>query len=523
MISIDDLCVADNEGRRVLDGVHLELAAGQRLAIVGQTGSGKTTLALSLLGAVRPGLRVVGGQVNVARDDVLALAPAGLRRLRRDLVAYVPQDPAASLTPTLRVYRQIGEFAADRSPGAVGRRLAEVDLPDDERFQRRYPHQLSGGQQRRLALARSMARDPRLLVLDEPTAGLDGPVRGRVLDQITRLVETRGMTLVMITHDLHVAARAADRILVLNEGRVEEQGTTSAVLLQPEAAYTRELLAAVPDLSELQQRVLVDDRPGAAPVLRVANLVASYGSRAQRRRVVDDVSFDVAPGECVALLGMSGSGKTTVARCVIGTHVPDSGEVRLGEQALTPDVSRRSIDERRRVQLVPQDSAGSLNPRRRVAATITRVLRVLRGLPAEEAAEETLRLLGLVGLPARLADRFPAELSGGQRQRVTIARALAAGPQVLVCDEMTSSLDVRVQAAVLDLIDGLRRDLQLAVVLITHDLGVVARMADQVVVLHEAKVCEQGRVGDVLGDPQHEWTRELVRAASVNLDVVSRP
>nr|WP_275424422.1 ABC transporter ATP-binding protein [Streptomyces parvus] len=534
--------IVDEAGRAVLDRVSLDIAPGERVAVVGESGSGKTTLALALLGEINPGLRVAGGRVVVDDQDVLGLTVGALRSYRRRAVAYLPQDPASALTPTLRVRRQLAELATDRSDEALVRRLAGVGLPEDPALLRRYPHQFSGGQQQRLALARISAGDPAVLVVDEPTTGLDAIARNLVLERVDELVTRRGSSLLLVTHDLSAAGLVADRLVVLRGGVVREEGPLAQVLRQPEDPYTRELISAVPTLADLRLRGLKipaqrtagtsakdekagntgQDRqdgkggraPAAEPLLRVDGLRAAHRQGGRSRTVVEGVSFDLAAGECLALLGVSGSGKTTVARCVSGTHKPAAGTIRLEGQPLAPGIRERTIGERRRIQVIPQHSAGSLNPRRTVGAAVTRPLRLLRGMTRAEAAAELTRLLDLVELPPQVADHYPRQLSGGQCQRVTIARALAADPSVLICDEMTSSLDTRVQATVLDLVTRLRHELGLAVIVITHDLGVLARVADRVLALHEGAVCEEGPVGRVLGAPQHPWTRSLVEASA---------
>ncbi|MET8727377.1 ABC transporter ATP-binding protein [Streptomyces parvus] len=542
MIRVEELRIVDEAGRAVLDRVSLDIAPGERVAVVGESGSGKTTLALALLGEINPGLRVAGGRVVVDGQDVLGLTVGALRSYRRRTVAYLPQDPASALTPTLRVRRQLAELATDRSDEALVRRLAGVGLPEDPALLRRYPHQFSGGQQQRLALARISAGDPAVLVVDEPTTGLDAIARNLVLERVDELVTRRGSSLLLVTHDLSAAGLVADRLVVLRGGVVREEGPLAQVLRQPEDPYTRELISAVPTLADLRLRGLTipvqrtagtagtsakDEKapdtgqdgkggqaPAAEPLLRVDGLRAAHRQGGRRRTVVEGVSFDLAAGECLALLGVSGSGKTTVARCVSGTHKPAAGTIRLEGQPLAPGIRERTIGERRRIQVIPQHSAGSLNPRRTVGAAVTRPLRLLRGMTRAEAAAELARLLDLVELPPQVADHYPRQLSGGQCQRVTIARALAADPSVLICDEMTSSLDTRVQARVLDLVTRLRHELGLAVIVITHDLGVLARVADRVLALHEGAVCEEGPVGRVLGAPQHPWTRSLVEASA---------
>ncbi|MEU3892188.1 ABC transporter ATP-binding protein [Streptomyces sp. NPDC029041] len=525
LISVTGLTVADPQGRPVLDDLHLTVRAGQRIGVVGESGSGKTTLALALLGALRPGLRAAAGAIRVAGRDPLALRGRELRRLRRETVGYLPQDPAAALTPTMRVGALVSELAAARTPRHIARTLRGVGLPDDPGFLRRFPHELSGGQQQRLALGRVLAAEPDVLVLDEPTTGLDVLTQRLVLDEVARLAAERELTLLFITHDLPAAARLTDRLAVLRAGRVVEEGPVASVLGRPRAAYTRELLRAVPDIGEAaDRRPAATDRPvapadGAAeavpvpvPVLRVSGLRAGHGRGSRQVVTSQDVSFHIDPGECVALLGGSGTGKTTLARCVTGHHTPDAGVIELAGAAVPGPLRGRTLGQRRLVQLVAQDANGSLNPRRTVGATVARPLRVLRGLDRRAAAEETERLLHLVGLDPQWAGRLPRTLSGGQRQRVALARALAAEPRLLLCDEVTSSLDVRIQADILALLDGLRTRLGLGLLLISHDLGVIARMADRVLVLDEGRVCEEGPVAEVFTAPRHRRTRALLDA-----------
>ncbi|WP_415949116.1 ABC transporter ATP-binding protein [Streptomyces sp. KLOTTS4A1] len=527
LVEVSGLTITGPGGKPILDDVSLRVHRGERVCVVGESGSGKTTLALALLGALRPGLTVTAGRIEVDGQDVLSLRGAALRRHRRRVVSYLPQDPATALTATLRVRGQLTELSATPSAEEVARRLAEVALPADAAFQRRFPHQLSGGQQQRLALARSTSAMPGLLVFDEPTTGLDAHAQRAVMQQIDGLTDARDLALLLITHDLSVAG-TADRLVVMHQGRIVEQGPLPGTLKNPSAAYTRELIRATPTPTltptptpEAATATTTEPAtdPGtapapSAPLLRVTELGAAHGRGRGRREVVSGISFDVHRGESVALLGISGSGKSTIARCLTGAHVPSAGTVSLDGDVLPAALRARSPELRRRIQLVPQDSSGSLNPRRTVGSTLLRPLRHLLGLDAEAADGRMRELLTQVELDPALAARYPRELSGGQRQRVSIARALSAGPDVLICDEMTSSLDVRVQAAILDLLAGLRRELGLGVVLITHDLGVLASAADRTVVLHEGLTCEQGPVGEVLSAPRHPWTRSLLAAAA---------
>jgi len=510
VITIEELSVADAAGLPILDRVSLDIGPGERVGVVGESGAGKTTLALALVGAVRPGLRVVGGAVLVDGLDALSLRGRALRDLRRHVVSYLHQDPSSALTPTMRVRGQIAELSADRSLTAIGARLTALGLPGDRRFSRRYPHQLSGGQQQRLALARATAGAPKVLILDEPTTGLDPAARRRALEAIDALARERGLSLVMVTHDLPAAAALCDRVAVLRGGTLVEQGPVTDVLENPTAPYTRELVRAFPRIPDVLPAARVEAESDTAlsasrpvPVVRVQGLAASHRDGRRRRTVVSGISFEAGPGECVALLGLSGSGKSTIARCVAGLHRPDVGTVELDGHLVAPDVRDRAVDERRRIQMVAQHSTGSFNPARTIGDALARPLRLLHGMDGEQAHQRTISLLDAVGLAARLAERRPGELSGGQCQRAAIARALAAEPSVLICDEMTSNLDAKVQADILDLVADLRADLRIAVLLITHDLGVLARAADRVLILEDGRLRQPGEAGHILATYAH--------------------
>ncbi|NEE02723.1 ABC transporter ATP-binding protein [Phytoactinopolyspora halotolerans] len=528
VVVVENLTVGARTGP-VLSDVSYRLGAGGRLAIVGESGAGKTTLALAALGVVRPGLRRQAGTVHLTGRDLFALPERARRSLRRHATAWLAQDPAAALTPTMPVGRQIAELLESPSPARVAARLRAVDLPDDEEFRRRLPGQLSGGQQRRLALARALAARPQLVVLDEPTAGLDTVTSRAVVAEIERWQAELGFALLVVTHDLELAARACDELLVLHDGRAVDTGPTVEVLISSRQEYTRRLVDAYPDAesepSSSQQRRATTRRAGAQigdgspttpsstdgrPVLRADDVHAGFGTTG----VLHGVSLDVAAGECVAIIGASGSGKTTLARSIVGLHPPSDGRIVIDGTAVAPHAAGRGASERAAVQLVPQDPFGSLHPRRSVLASVARPARLLHGESRTRAAGIAAELLERVGVGAADGRRRPAELSGGQRQRVALARALAARPSVLICDEVTSALDTTVAAAVLDLIDRLRDELGVAVVFITHELGHIRRVADRVVVLDAGRVRESGPTADVFDRPRHPVTASLVGAVT---------
>ncbi len=510
-ISVDGLRVEDRIGRPVLHDLSFSLLRGDRLGIVGESGAGKTTLALSLLGHFRPGLRPVAGSIRVGDWEVLATSQRSLREYRRSVVSYLGQDPAAALTPSLRVGDQVAELMhGEHGPESVRAQLEAVGLPDDLSFAQRYPHEVSGGQLQRVALARALAPNPAVLVLDEPTASMDIVTRRSIIQEIERQADILGTALVLISHDLKTVAHVSNRILVLRNGRAVEQGDIVGTLSMPRHSYTSQLVAAFED----SRRSTVEEPSSSngTPALRARELIASYGRGGDRTDVVDKVDIDVHAGECVALVGTSGAGKTTIANCLLGLHEPDSGSIAVDGVQLAPRVREREVSVRRSIQLVPQDPEGSLNPRRRVRDTLCHALQSMRGLTRSEADTEARALIERVRLSPLLLSRFPRELSGGERQRVAIARALAAEPRVLVCDEVTSALDVDAEASVLSLVDELKQERGMAVLLIAHDVRVVRWIADRVIVLHNGGICEHGAVTEVFERPAHEFTRSILDA-----------
>ena len=482
--------------RPILDGIDLALAEGESVGLLGASGSGKTTLALAVLGHLRSGVRHCGGRVSVRGR---AMLPEPAPGVRGGTIGYVGQDPGASLNPYARISSILLTSAA-RTPRAeradVVRGLLErVGLPGEPRFARRYPHQLSGGQQQRVALAAALAREPRLLVLDEPTTALDLVAKAEVLHEIRRLAST-GVALLWVSHDPTTVRTLVDRVVVLGAGNVVEDRPVGDVLRDPESIAVRGPVDHAASES--------------ATVLSGGSLVAGFG----RQRVLSDVNFDLHRGECLAVLGVSGVGKSTLARCLAGLHRPERGSVLLHGTALAPDVRKRSDAERSAIGLVAQNPAEALHPRQDVRTALARPLRRLRGITSRAQQDtEIARLLDAVRLQPEMASRLPGELSGGQRQRVALARALAAGPEVLICDEATSALDTVTQAEVLDLLAGLRAELGIAVLLITHDPSVAASSSDRVLVLAGGRVAASGPTADLLPvdeDPEVLVTRLLV-------------
>jgi peptide/nickel transport system ATP-binding protein len=579
-VTVSDLqVVIASTGTPVISDVSFGIAPGEILGVVGESGSGKTTVGLALLGHARRGLRIAGGSVLLGDRDILTLGEEQLRRLRGSLVSYVPQDPASSLNPALRIglqLREVIEAHGGRQASAVSERVAEmmreVALPDNRAFLRRYPHELSGGQQQRVGLAMAFANRPRLIVLDEPTTGLDVTTQAHVLSTVRELATLHDVAAVYVSHDLAVVATLARQVAVMYAGRVVEIGGADELFRAAGHPYTRRLVGAIPRLTggrslvgipghavspgrrppgcsfaprctlridqcEADVPALRPIAPGHAarciraelvvsmeqsragdliempapdeaetPALRLENVAASYG----RTVVLHSVSLSLAAHECLALVGESGSGKTTVARAIAGLHRSWTGSIALAGAELPPGARQRSGEQRRRIQYIFQNPYGSLNPRQTIGQIIGQPLRVFRTASGREADRRIADMLERVSLTSAYARRYPDQLSGGERQRVAIARALVCDPTVLVCDEVTSALDVSVQAAIVELLGSLQRDLGLAMLFITHNLPLVRSIAQRVAVLSQGSIVELGDTERVLTSPQQPYTRQLL-------------
>ncbi|MFJ9843280.1 ABC transporter ATP-binding protein [Kitasatospora sp. NPDC101155] len=446
-------------GTPLLNDATLSLSPGRIQAITGPSGAGKTTLLRSLVGALPPGAAVSSGTVEVLGHDVLALPPNRLRHLRSHRLAFVGQDPGSGLNPRMRVERLIAETAADHDRAVVLDLLRLVRLPVDEGLERRRTAELSGGQQRRVALARALARRPHVLLLDEPTAGLDPELRDEIADLLRELATRDGIAIALTSHDHEFVTRCADDTLALRPAAAP----TVALPAPRRAPITA---AATPD-----------------PVLAVRRLSAHVGTGRPRRQVLAGLDLDLHPGTLTGITGPSGCGKTTLVRTLAGLHPAGDGTITLDGQSLAGTYRRRTRDQRRRIQLVPQNPLGALNPAHTVRTTLARPLELHFALPTDRCDERIAELLAAVGLPADHAERYPHELSGGQRQRVSVARALAAEPDILLCDEVTSALDTDTAHGVLSVLGDLRTSRGLAVVLVSHDLPLVADHADHILTL----------------------------------------
>ncbi len=517
ILSVVNLRIALPQGadrRFAVEGVSLDLWPAEILCVVGESGSGKSVLSSAIMGALPPSLEITGGAIRLDGEEMTGLSEAEWRSVQGRRIAMIPQEPMAALNPAMRVGAQIEEvFAIHRAAPRrerAGRALdliGAMNLPDPARIARAWPHQLSGGQCQRICIAMALALDPQVLIADEPTTALDVTTQAQVLRLIRELRDRRGQSVLFITHDLGVVAQIADRVAVIEKGRLVEIGEARQVLTSPAHPYTRKLIAAAPSATPANRPLRVA-APGAKGALEVEGLCKSYG----QRRILSDVSLSVGPATTLAVVGESGCGKSTLARLLVGLTRADGGRVRIDGTDLAGLSGGRLRTERRRIQMVFQDPFGSLNPRRRVGDIIARAAR-RAGADAKAARARAAALLEQVGAPPAAYHRRPAAFSGGQRQRIGIARALAMDPDILIADESVSALDVSIQAQILELLESLQQTLGLTIVFITHDLRVAAQISDRIVVMRAGEIVEQGATRDVLLHPAQPYTRTLLAAA----------
>ncbi|MEU4674680.1 ABC transporter ATP-binding protein [Amycolatopsis sp. NPDC023774] len=503
--------------RTAVDGVDFAVRPGEVLGIIGESGSGKSSVALAALRMLPATGRVTGGAVLLRGTDIAALSENELRDLRGGEIGLVFQDPMSSLNPMLSIGRHLDEALRAHGKGSAAERrtratelLELVGIPDPERRLRERPHRLSGGQRQRVMIALALAAEPAVLFADEPTTALDATTAVGVLALLKRVARELDTAVVLITHDIGVVAATCERVVVMRTGRVVEHGAVEDVLLRPQHPYTQGLLAAVPRLDTPLPKLSGMDR-STEPLLEVSGLSKTYrGRHGQRFTVLDDVSLSVRPGETLGIVGESGSGKSTLARAVAGAHAATAGALRFRGEELT---TKRSAELRRAIQLVFQDPYASLHPRMRIGTALEEPLRA-HGLRDRRArADRVVELLREVGLDPEVSRRRPAEFSGGQRQRIGIARALATEPDLLICDEPVSSLDVSVQARILDLLVELRERLGLTMLFISHDLAVVRQVSHRIAVLYSGSLMELGPAGALTARPLHPYTVTLLSAA----------
>ena len=577
VVEVRDLSVRMIETKTpIVTGISFDVAERQTMGLVGESGSGKSTVAVALLGFARRGLEICGGSVRIGDVDVLQLKDDAMRDARGRLVSYVPQDPAAGLNPAHRIGTQLREaFTVHEKVGKkeLDERIADlmkaVNLPDTKQFLRSYPHQLSGGQQQRVVIAIAFACRPRLIVLDEPTTGLDVTTQRYILEKINEMAADYGASAVYVSHDLPAVAQVASKTAVMYAGRIVEVASTSNLFRRPRHPYSAGLLKAAPSADEANRLVGIEGRPPRpghwtsgcsyaprcpraqddclrevpplAPVaggsvvrclhpipleqsgqlaltpaptptplegsaLQVSGLVAAYGPK----EILHDVTFGVPRGECTAIVGESGSGKTTLARCLVGLHTNWKGEIKLDGEPLRAGARDRPREQLRRMQYIFQNPFGSLNPTMTVTENVEEPLRHFESLSRRDRRAKALAALDTVHLGKDFAEVLPGRISGGERQRVAVARALIVEPEVLVCDEITSALDVSVQALLIEQLRDLQLQRGLTMVFITHNLAVVRSIAQNAIVLQTGTIVEAGPTDRVLGEPRHQYTRQLL-------------
>ncbi|GAT72573.1 dipeptide ABC transporter ATP-binding protein [Microbacterium hydrocarbonoxydans] len=544
LLSVRDLKVAfrTQEGaKEVLHGASFDIYPGETVAIVGESGSGKSTTATAIVNLLPGTGTITGGSITLDGRELTTLGRTAMEGVRGRDIGFVPQDPMSNLNPVWSIGFQVKE--AIRANGiaqgraAVRERAIEVlkqaGLADAERRLHQFPHQFSGGMRQRALIGIGLAADPKLLIADEPTSALDVTVQRVILDHMASLTRDKGTSVLLITHDLGLAAERAEKIIVMNNGNIVEAGPSRQILEDPQHPYTKRLVGAAPSIASQRIQAVVEDRgietledlADIPPTVRVSGLTKDYrirqgGFRSEAFRAVDDVSFEIPKGKTLALVGESGSGKSTVAKMVLKLEEPTSGTIEIDGKDVSRLSNAQAFGLRRRMQPVFQDPYGSLDPLRNIGNTIAEPLQIHSVGDRASQRARVEELLDQVALPRALATRYPNELSGGQRQRVAIARALALKPDIVVLDEAVSALDVLVQDQILKLLADLQSELDLTYLFITHDLAVVRVSSDLVCVMEKGRVVEQGTVDEIFANPQEEYTERLLQAipgASITL------
>ena len=522
LLSVEHLSIqAGENGPVVVDDLSFELPAGEMLALVGESGSGKTMAARAVLDLLPPPMRRIGGCIRFDGQDLAALPPKGLRKIRGARIGMVFQEPMVSLNPAMPIGRQMAEalkLHLRLDDAEIRRRslamLERIQIADPERCLSAYPHEFSGGMRQRIMLASVMLTKPALLIADEPTTALDTLVQREVLDLMVELTRENGTAVLMISHDLAMVARYARHVVVLQRGRAVDGGPTEQVLLHPRDDYTRRLLDALPKRGPARPPV---DR--TVPLLAVENVTIDHAgrqrlfSRSAAKRAVDGVSLAIHPGETLALVGGSGSGKTTLGRAIIGLKQPSGGRILFRGQEVHGGQGPGARDHRLNCQMIFQDPYSSLDPRMKIGAIVAEPLRLAPEMSAKQKADRLAETLVDCGLSPEHAGRYPHQLSGGQRQRVAIARAIIRRPALVIADEPVSALDMTVQKQILELFRSLQERYGFACLFVSHDLGAVEQVADRVAVMQSGKIVETGPRDTVFDHPQHDYTRELLAAA----------
>jgi peptide/nickel transport system ATP-binding protein len=534
LLSVTDLRIDYRAARTTVNavrGISFDVASGETVALVGESGSGKSTTAAAIVRLLPQAAQVLSGSIRFDGQELLTARPRAIRSILGRRIGYVPQDPTVSLNPVKRIGEQVSEVLVIH--GLANKKTAALDaiaalekagIDHPELRAQQYPHQLSGGQRQRVLIAIALAAQPALVVADEPTSALDVTVQRHILNHIDTLTRDAGASVLLITHDLGVAADRANRIIVLSQGQIVEIGTPDQIIGAPQDKYTKALIAAAPSLNTDGGTFLTRARDLAAPfgvapeaaripILEATGLVKEYaGDSAEPLRAVDDVSLRVSRRQTVALVGESGSGKTTTARLILRLTDTTAGTIRFDGDDITRLRGNALRQLRRRIQVVYQNPYDSLNPRLSIADIIAEPAHSLSIGTAKERRKRAEQLIDRVGLPYSALGRKPAELSGGQRQRVAIARALSVQPELVVLDEPVSALDVRVQAQVLALLADLQAELGVAYLFISHDLAVVRQVSHEVGVLYKGQLVEHGATAEIFANPQHNYTKELLAA-----------
>jgi len=522
LIRVENLTIVargdDDQEKTIVKNIRLSIPRGEVLALIGESGSGKTTIALSLMGFARKGCRIDKGSIFLEDIDLMSLSQADLRSLRGRRISYVAQSAASSFNPSMKIMNQILESTQIHQ--SMSRKAAEakaVDLfralalPNPETIGSRYPHQVSGGQLQRLMAAMAMITDPELIIFDEPTTALDVTTQIDVLRAFKQAVRERGITAVYVSHDLAVVAQMADHVVVLNNGEIREVGSTAQILHAPIDDYTKQLIAAARPALNAVKTDESDDL-----LLSVEGLAAGYGKIDRDGRpaipILQNINLSIKRGSTLGVIGESGSGKSTLARAIAGLLPSSAGTVRLADEVLPNRIEQRSADQLKRVQIVFQNADTALNPAHSVRRILTRPLVFYHGMTKDDSAKRVNELLDLVHLPASIADQPCARLSGGQKQRVNLARALAAEPDLILCDEVTSALDTVVAAAILDLLAELQRELGVSFMFISHDITTLRAVCDQIIVLYAGQKVEEGSRQHFAQPPFHPYTNLLINS-----------
>lgn len=514
----------DQGTKQILHDISLAVHPHETVCLVGESGSGKSVTSFSVMGLLPQNGHVASGSIRFEKQDLLKLGDKAMRRLRGDQLSMIFQEPMTALNPVLRIGKQLTDVI--KAHQAVDRKTAfdqalsllkQVEMPEPAKKLQMYPHELSGGQRQRVMIAMAIACKPQLLIADEPTTALDVTIQAQILELINKLKDQEGMGVLFITHDMGVVAQIADYVVVMKQGRIVERGTAQTIFEHPQNAYTKKLLAAVPDVDapHIAQHSQVTDKQ---PLLAVQHLTKVYQDKKQlfRKRAaglkaVNDVSFHIYPGETLGLVGESGSGKSTLGRTILGLEQKTAGKMVYAGKELPP-FNHRQAALIAKMQMIFQDPFGSLDPRQKIGDAIEEVMAIHHQMNAQARHQRMLQLLQAVDLDEASANRYPSEFSGGQRQRIGIARALALDPSLVVCDEAVSALDVSIQAQVLDLLKQLQEKLKLTYLFITHDLGVVREISDRILVMYLGTIVETGTTEQIFTNPVHPYTKRLLAA-----------